>query len=126
MSTRLTVAAARRSWGASGNLIRGLEAPVHSPQEQLPALRLFYGVRPAKVRRRQRTAATILHLQPPPRPQTRANPATPATERQQPRPDADPHAPEFSRRHGVPKAPATFLQHAPRGVWRERFRPDAI
>src|SRR6478609_11084305 len=53
--------------GASGNLIRGLEAPVHSPQQQLPAHRLFNGVRPAKVRRRQRTAATILYQQLPPR-----------------------------------------------------------
>src|SRR6516225_8484938 len=89
--------------GASGNLIRGLEAPVHSPQEQLPARRLFNGVRPAKRRRRQRTAATILHPDPPREAGNPREPATPATEASNPRPSPTRSLQKFSRRHGVPK-----------------------
>jgi len=33
-----TVAAVRSSCGASGNLVRGLEAPGNSPEKQLPAV----------------------------------------------------------------------------------------
>jgi hypothetical protein len=47
-----TVAAVRGSCGASGNLVRGLEAPGNSPEKQLPAFRLFDGVWPAKAKRR--------------------------------------------------------------------------
>ena len=96
--------------GASGNLIRGLEAPVHSPQEQLPAHRLFNGVRPATIQRRQRTAAAILHPQPPRRDGNRACTPGPAAKRQQPQPAADPHPAQFSRRTASRRAPATIQQ----------------
>src|SRR3984893_10531127 len=94
MRARVKVAAARRSWGASGNLIRGLEAPVHSPQEQLPALRLLNGVRPAK----ETTASADGPDHPPPATAREAgNPRKPAHpgHRASAQPNADPHAREI-------------------------------
>jgi hypothetical protein len=44
----VTGVAVRRSCGQPENLVRGLEAPCHSPRKQLPAVRLLCGVQPAK------------------------------------------------------------------------------
>src|SRR6266700_6165562 len=122
MSTRLTVAAARRSWGASGNLIRGLEAPVHSPQEQLPALRLLNGVRPAKEttasadgRDHPPPAAALRGRKPAQTPPPRPAGASPAKRRPA-------RTGKFSRRHGVRKAPATLKSIVKPGVANRAFR----
>ena len=86
-----------RELQASGNLVRGLEAPCHSPGKQLPAFRLFCGVPPAKERRRQRTAA--VHS-PGHRPRGAAVPRTSRPHPSRRRPHGD-HA-----RHGAAAGPA--------------------
>jgi hypothetical protein len=84
--------AVRGSCGAAGNLVRGLEAPMHSPPRQLPAIRLVDGVRPAKNQRRQRTATPILHQPWPCSCQPRHSAAaTPARGHGQPRGIFTPH-----------------------------------
>src|SRR6266704_4396534 len=110
MRTRLNSRGRTRELWASGNLVRGLEAPIHGPQKQLPAIRLVDGVRPAKGQRRQRTATPILATAPRRRSRFRPAPCPPAAPRARQRTPArdDGSAPrKFSRRHGVPRSPTT-------------------
>jgi hypothetical protein len=84
VTMRLTVAAARRSWGQSEIWSAGSKRQF-TALRTAPGVRLLSGIGPAKDRRRQRTAATASNTRArPARPQTRASHPAPATERQRP------------------------------------------
>ena len=115
-----------REHRASGNLVRGLASANSQPSRQLPAFRLFDGVRPATEQRRQRTAAPP-HPPArtrPARPETRTNPLAPATKRQQPQPAATRSPPHFHDATTSPGHQRLFDAYDPRSSNERRLRTE--